>query len=692
MIISQAPLENRILLDSNNTLVSVVSENGPGHYFRAFIYIDDQLFDTQGWSRTNDIQATKDLKKLYHAYFQNEPAPVIVNALVEEPGFVKKVNITVKEYRINDDVQVDELDIPTFFILYNQNPEPFIDLDKLIWLDVQPSITQAPKDALLLFPFYANTANDNLVATLTTDLDVELHTQTLTAQSGKKVYSYRLNLDTVSIPEGTLFVTVTITNGEESISKTIALMDIVNYGVKRLRFKNNFGHFMYAYIDGPLEVEHQTDPQDYETADGSERIFEIDETINFKLSTGSLLASEKPLARQLANATRVLMEFNQQWLELTNKTRKFKDFEDFEHLYITDLSFSLKGNRDVDNDALNPPAPTVGNLTVTGEEFTQFVIEKTAFTDTYSGTAQAKSIRFSELINGSIFRVQDGTSNNLILEQGSYTLDEIDYFTFRAPFGVTGSPIGTVLFQISDGYSWSNFGVMTVNISALENPPAFSMLLREQHVVFINESGVGTRTISPGIVPDDVELTFLWEILGSVTGATLVNDEEETVTINLDNASPSTFQLRVTATDEFDNSLSAITTIIATQSTAGLRIANVTQLNSEETVYDLEFTDIDPEEEVSILVELVQFRAGQYALANFEELGNEQILDAFQPSITMDFEELRSQNYTVKFYTNRSGLEGDLVVRVTLISTEVSIIDPENNFILLSAAAWPSSE
>jgi hypothetical protein len=692
MIISQAPLENRILLDSNNTLVSVVSENGPGHYFRAFIYIDDQLFDEQGWSRSNDILATKDLKKLYHAYFENNPVEVTTNELVHEPSRVKKVDIVVKEFRITDDVQVDELALPPFFIIFNQTPEAFIDLDKLIWLDVQPAIMQAPKDALLLFPFYANTNNNSLVATLTTDEGEELHTQTLSSQSGKKVYSYRLNLDTLTIPEGTLFLAVTITNGDTSISKLVSLMDIVNYGAKQLRFKNNFGHFMYAYIDGPLEIENQTAGQDYETADGQERIFEIDETVSFKLSTGSLLASEKPLARQLANATVIFMKFNNQWLELTNKTRRFKDYEDFEHLYITDLLFTLKGNRDVDNDELNPPAPTVTNFTVAGFEFTQFLIDKTDFTAGYVGVSAAQRIRFVQLIPGSLFRVQTGTGTQLVLQDASYELDTIDHFLFRGPIQTTGTPIGTVLFQISDGYSWSNPGVMTVNIAPLENPATFDIFLRENYLIFVNESGIGSRTLIPGLIPEDANVTWSWEILGTVTGATLVNDDQQVVTLNVNNVAPTSFQVKVTATDVFDNQLSAITTITATTSAAGFRLANTTLINEDEAVYDLEVTDIDPEEQIVLLVELVTFRAGQYVLANFEQLSKEDILDVFQPSVTLTFPELRTQSFMVKFLASKSGLEGELAFRVTIISTEVSIIDTENNSIILSSAAWPSSE
>ena len=62
--IINTPAENRVLLDANNTEISIQSTNGAGFYFRALIYVDDLLFDEQGWSREDAYTAKKDLVKL----------------------------------------------------------------------------------------------------------------------------------------------------------------------------------------------------------------------------------------------------------------------------------------------------------------------------------------------------------------------------------------------------------------------------------------------------------------------------------------------------------------------------------------------------------------------------------------------------------------------------------------------------
>jgi len=71
------PPENRYLLDGNNTPITVTSDNVNG-YFRAKIYIDDVLFDEQGWSR----KAQRFLRGFPVFHKQGLNAPVSLNEKV----------------------------------------------------------------------------------------------------------------------------------------------------------------------------------------------------------------------------------------------------------------------------------------------------------------------------------------------------------------------------------------------------------------------------------------------------------------------------------------------------------------------------------------------------------------------------------------------------------------------------------
>ena len=62
----QTPFPGNVLLDGNNTTIVVQSSNsGTAFYFRAEIYIDNVLFDTQSWSRKDNFIAEKNLRYLY---------------------------------------------------------------------------------------------------------------------------------------------------------------------------------------------------------------------------------------------------------------------------------------------------------------------------------------------------------------------------------------------------------------------------------------------------------------------------------------------------------------------------------------------------------------------------------------------------------------------------------------------------
>ena len=108
------PPANRYLLDGNNTQITVTSDNADG-YFRAKIYIDDALFDEQGWSRKDDFTATKDLLYLYNAYFKPYFLGSFTTGLLEQTNFKKKVSIVIEEKDIDTDALLGTVTLSDFY-------------------------------------------------------------------------------------------------------------------------------------------------------------------------------------------------------------------------------------------------------------------------------------------------------------------------------------------------------------------------------------------------------------------------------------------------------------------------------------------------------------------------------------------------------------------------------------------------
>jgi hypothetical protein len=122
-----------------------------------------------------------------------------------------------------------------------------------------------------------------------------------------------------------------------------------DFKVKEIYFKNNFGYYIPAYFDGELEIQEAYDINDYQEADGSKVIFEINEEATYTINTGSLLENERAIVDQIVTSHQVLFKVNSEWLKIQTSTKKVLKFRDKKHLYAQDLSFSFIKNGKVSN-------------------------------------------------------------------------------------------------------------------------------------------------------------------------------------------------------------------------------------------------------------------------------------------------------------------------------------------------------
>lgn len=347
--INKYPAPNRILLDANNTLVSITSSNGLGFYFRAIIYIDNEIFDEQSWSRRDDYTAEKDLKKLYYAYFETVFNADFVSGLQQQLHLIKKLSITIKEYSIGTDQLIQTQNLPDLYLMYNVNPVAFNDALKIQFLAVNPEVLQVPPDGKISIPFMVNAENESLLLELKDNIGNVLDSKVKASFTEKRVYQYNFDLSQANLTPSTLYLSLAITVGTTTVLKNIRLFKKSNYPIKEITFLNNFGYWCYAYLDGQLTIEDNFDTKTYEENDGFESVYEINEKQTFTINTGSLLSSEKAIINQICKALEAKIYLNYEYIKLINATKKITSYKDRDNLYAENLTFSVKQNSSIEN-------------------------------------------------------------------------------------------------------------------------------------------------------------------------------------------------------------------------------------------------------------------------------------------------------------------------------------------------------
>lgn len=348
------PAAGAVLPDANNTVIKIQSTNGEGHYFRAKIYINGELFDEQGWSRADAFTASKDLKKLYHAYFAPAFNPAFVNQLAEVTDLKRLVAITIEEYSLDTGELTATLSLPAFHILYNTKPEAFSDTVPLRLLGMGADAAVVPKNGKITLPFYVNQESGNVRVVLKDNFGTVIDDRTVNDVSGKKVFLYQFDLSPVAFSYQTLWLTAEISAGAAALAKkpVYRLNRLPDYPVKELAYLDNFGFFRYAYFDGELEHESGLSVETYDAADGTEKVYEINEESTYTINTGSLRESEKGIIAMVANSPDTRLKNGAEWLPVVPKLKKYEVFKDRKHQYSESLQFTMRRGTDIANTGL----------------------------------------------------------------------------------------------------------------------------------------------------------------------------------------------------------------------------------------------------------------------------------------------------------------------------------------------------
>lgn len=371
------PASNKLILDGNSTLIRIQSTNGEGYYFRAKIYVNDTLFDEQGWSRSDAYTAEKDIKRLCEAYFTPEFKATFVNGITQQTHLVQKVKIVIEEYSLEDSQKVDELELPVFSVMYNILPEAFTDTVKIRILGVDPEVMVLPVNGKIAIPFFVNSANENISATLETDSGTAIDSFVSPAKyTGKRVFLYQFNLVGTDINSTVSYLRLTVRTGFSTASKIFRINHYPAFPFKEIAFRNNFGYYIYAYPAGEMEAERTYDIDFYETSDGRQKASAINQETTYTINSGNYSVKEKAIIGQIAASVDPKININvnsasnvargiANWQDMLPKTKKHTFSKDKQHSFSDELVFSVRSGTSVANTGMITVEPAQPDIVIT---------------------------------------------------------------------------------------------------------------------------------------------------------------------------------------------------------------------------------------------------------------------------------------------------------------------------------------
>lgn len=149
-------------------------------------------------------------------------------------------------------------------------------------------------------------------------------------------YTYDINLALEYAVEA---LTVEII-GEETIHKVIRVLKNKVNQLLNIRFKNQFGAYIYAQLFSNLDIEEELKPKTYRDQDGRQFTSEVESNSILTVDTGYLLQSEMFLIKQLMNSTLVELEINGEYIPVVSSTKKTKVYQDREFILSNKLTFT----------------------------------------------------------------------------------------------------------------------------------------------------------------------------------------------------------------------------------------------------------------------------------------------------------------------------------------------------------------
>ena len=155
--IIQAPAQDRVIADGNDTVLTVRSNFGPTSYIQFEVFVNDASvpFKTSTAAKDAVGKASLKLTRFYDDYFTNSFDTDLATGFKLLSGLKIKVSIKVTEKIIANDIVVSSITLPTFYSIKSALPMGGFTDNVFSLLDTPVREIASPKNGALKFPFFS---------------------------------------------------------------------------------------------------------------------------------------------------------------------------------------------------------------------------------------------------------------------------------------------------------------------------------------------------------------------------------------------------------------------------------------------------------------------------------------------------------------------------------------------------------
>ncbi|GAK96806.1 hypothetical protein JCM19294_1115 [Nonlabens tegetincola] len=610
----QAPLQDSLLWDANNSLIKLKSYRNNTHYFRAVISINDLPFITQNWSKDAAGVAVQDLQKLYYNYFNPSFSPISSGApsITHLDYLKKKVSIEIQECLIGTTTVEESITLPDYHICFTERSNDIEMQDNLILLSDVNEIKVFGASKIRI-PFYC-VQGDFTVEIANSQDDVLNSTINHTAiENGIYQLDIDLNNLNTQIPSSGDEVVVTISQGTSRITYTAILTNRSLYSTKTIYYRNSYGVYQIAYLFGQQKIENQLEKDTYINNNQSPITHYVDDMEITELSSGHGHLSLSKLMLDISRSLDVKLLIDNNWTTVHCSTDKTLTQVERQYVYQEVLTFERNSFGQFETGQYIP-IPDILDLNYTIDENNILIIPLSDFTTAANGFVYDR-IRINQPSVNARYGYNNSTStvftndplfnNNFIPE--AYLVSEINEVIYFPQPNAVGSPLDSLLFQLGNGTIWSNPASLTVVVNDLNpgNQAPIIQISRTSRQVVLNQNGDATLDLNTVITdPDGDPVTILWEALNNAPITFSPNNAASTQVTLTGAAIDTTYQVKVTATDNNSN----VSTLIVDIRTLNFIIysrleTNIAESSGSVTVYDLIIGNLPQGESIEVVSE-----------------------------------------------------------------------------------------
>lgn len=341
--IVKTPKQDAVFLTENPLIIEIASTLTPDHFFKVFINVNGQEFDVQGWGKYNDTNCIIDLKQMFSDIFYYPFAEVTTTHLQRINELLKLVEVTVKEYQRADEVLVNTLVLPSFYVLHSVKSQSFNHTLNLQKLSVLSEVIRVSKDGVINLPIWiTSTAVTVTITNNQTAIFSEIYTDL-----EKGLFVLGVNLSDFSFT--TEEIEIQLVSGSDILIQKVNLQNLYLYTVSKLYVRNSFGVFEYIELFGALAETSNYKRKKYTLENDAEFIAKTTQTKKHKIFTGALFMFELSVLEAINNSEDIYYYKNEVFIPVVSVSKKSKGINTQEN-YIDDfIELQENGSLPIDN-------------------------------------------------------------------------------------------------------------------------------------------------------------------------------------------------------------------------------------------------------------------------------------------------------------------------------------------------------